>query len=114
MRCRGAQGRYHCLGVCSDTNQEARLLGTLGAGASRLKPPCLSRAAVYPQRVRPLKMLVFLLGFPDASVGKEFACTAGGPGLIPELGRSAGDLPDPGYLLQYSGLEYFSRLLTYF
>ena len=57
---------------------------------------------------------ISLLGFPDISVGKEFSCYAGDPGLIPGSGRSAGDLPDPGYLLQYSGLEYFSRLLTYF
>ena len=27
-------------------------------------------------------------GFPDSSVGKESACNAGDPGLIPELGRS--------------------------
>lgn len=50
MRCRGPQSRYHCLGVCFDTNQEAGLLGTLGAGASRLEPPCLSRAAVPSER----------------------------------------------------------------
>ena len=31
------------------------------------------------------------LGFPDNSVGKESACNAGDPGLIPELGRSAGE-----------------------
>ena len=30
-------------------------------------------------------------GFPDSSVGKESACNAGGPSLIPGLGRSAGD-----------------------
>ena len=31
-----------------------------------------------------------LLGFPDSSVGKESACNAGDPGLIPGSGRSAG------------------------
>ena len=41
--------------------------------------------------------------FPDCSVGKESACNAGDPGLIPGLGRSAGE--GIGYLLQYSGLE---------
>ena len=46
---------------------------------------------------------MFLLPFPDSSVGKESTCNAGDPGLIPGLGRS----PDEGkgYPLQYSGLE---------
>ena len=30
-------------------------------------------------------------GFPDSPFGKEFACNAGDPSLIPELGRSAGE-----------------------
>ena len=42
-------------------------------------------------------------GFPDSSVGKEFACNAGDPGSVPGLGRSAGE--GTGYSLQYSGLE---------
>ena len=42
-------------------------------------------------------------GFPDTSVGKESACNAGDPGLIPGLGRSPGE--GKGYPLQYSGLE---------
>ena len=41
--------------------------------------------------------------FPDSSVGKESACNAGDPGLIPGLGRSAGK--GKGYPLQYSGLR---------
>ena len=28
------------------------------------------------------------LGFPDSSVGKEYACNGGDPGLIPGSGRS--------------------------
>ena len=32
--------------------------------------------------------LILNLGFPDTSVGKEFACNAGDPGSIPGLGRS--------------------------
>jgi len=40
------------------------------------------------------------LGFPDSSVGKESACNAGDPCLIPGLGRSAGE--GIGYPLQYS------------
>ena len=41
--------------------------------------------------------------FPDSSVGKESACNAGDPGLIPGLGRSPEE--EKGYPLQYSGLE---------
>ena len=44
-----------------------------------------------------------LLGFPCGSAGKESACNAGDQGLIPGLGRSAGE--GKGYPLQYSGLE---------
>ena len=43
------------------------------------------------------------MGFPGSSVGKEFACNAGDPGLIPGLGRYPGE--GKGYPLQYSGLE---------
>ena len=35
-------------------------------------------------------LLVDLGGFPDSSGGKESACNAGDPGLIPGLGRSTG------------------------
>ena len=41
-----------------------------------------------------------ILGFPDSSVGKKSTCSTGDPGLIPGLGRSAGE--GIGYLLQYS------------
>ena len=43
------------------------------------------------------------LGFPCGSPGKEPACNAGDLGLIPGLGRSAGE--GKGCPLQYSGLE---------
>ena len=39
------------------------------------------------------------MGFPDSSVGKESACNAGEPGLIPGLGRSSGE--GIGYPLQF-------------
>ena len=44
-----------------------------------------------------------LSSFPCGSAGKESACNAGDPGLIPGLGRSPGE--GKGYPLQYSGLE---------
>ena len=43
------------------------------------------------------------MGFPDSSVGKESACNAGDPGLIPGSGRSPGE--GKGYPLQYFGLQ---------
>ena len=43
------------------------------------------------------------LWLPLSSVGKESACNAGDPGLIPELEKSAAE--GIGYPLQYSGLE---------
>ena len=42
-------------------------------------------------------------GFPNSSVGKESPCNAGDPGLIPGLGRSAGERN--GNPLQYPCLE---------
>ena len=40
------------------------------------------------------------MGFPGSSVGKESACNAGDPSLIPGLERSPGE--GMHYLLQYS------------
>ena len=45
-------------------------------------------------------------GFPDSSVGKESACHAGDPGLIPGSGRSAGE--GKGYPFQYSFFFFFN------
>ena len=44
-----------------------------------------------------------LKGFPDRSVGKESACSAGDLDSINELGRFCGE--GKGYPFQYSGLE---------
>ena len=43
------------------------------------------------------------LGFPDGSDGKDSACNAGDPDLIPGSGRCPGE--GKGNPLQYSGLE---------
>ena len=43
------------------------------------------------------------MGFPHSSVGKESACNARDPGLIPGSGRSPGERN--GNLLQYPCLE---------
>ena len=46
---------------------------------------------------------VWLVGFPDSSIGKGSACNAGNLGSIPGLRRCPGE--EKGYPLQYSGLE---------
>ena len=57
-------------------------------------------------RLFPLEMWAIILinrGFPGGSTGKESACNAGDPGLIPGSGRSPGE--GKGNPLQDSGLE---------
>ena len=48
-------------------------------------------------------------GFPDSSVGKESACNAGDPGLIPGFRRSPGE--GIGYPLQYSWASLVAQLV---
>ena len=50
-------------------------------------------------------------GFPDSTIGKESACNAGDPGLIPGLGRSPGE--GIGYLLWYSWASLVAQLVKY-
>ena len=47
--------------------------------------------------------------FPGGSAGKESACNAGDPSLIPGLGRSAGE--GIGYPLQYSWAFFVAQLV---
>ena len=49
------------------------------------------------------------MGFPHSSVGKEYTCNAGDPGLIPGLGRSAGE--GIGYPLQCSWVSLMAQLV---
>ena len=49
------------------------------------------------------------MGFPDSSVGKESACNAGDPGVIPVSRRSAGERI--GYPLQYSWASLAAQLV---
>ena len=49
------------------------------------------------------------MGFPDSSVGKESACKAGDPGLIPGSGRSSGE--GIGYPLQCSWTSFVAQLV---
>ena len=48
--------------------------------------------------------------FPDSSVGKESACNAGDPSLIPGLGRSSVEGID--YPLQYSWASLVAQLVN--
>jgi len=53
-------------------------------------------------------------GSPDSSVDKESTCNAGNPGLIPGLGRSAGEgigYPLPYYPLPYSCASLVAQLI---
>ena len=50
-----------------------------------------------------------LKGFPESSVGKESVCNVGDTGLIPVLGRSAGE--GIGYSLQYSQASLVAQLV---
>ena len=49
------------------------------------------------------------LGFPDSSVGKEYACNTGHPSLIPRSGRSPGE--GIGYPFQYSWASLVAQLV---
>ena len=48
-------------------------------------------------------------GFPGGSVGRESACNAGDPGLIPRSGRSTGE--GIGYPLQYPWASLVAQLV---
>ena len=54
--------------------------------------------------------MIFNLGFPGSSSGKEPACKAGDPGSIPGLGRSAGE--GIGYPLQYFWAYLVAQLVN--
>ena len=49
------------------------------------------------------------MGFPGISAGKESACDAGDPGLIPGLGRATGE--GIGHPLQYSWASLVAHLV---
>ena len=57
---------------------------------------CLNKAAIFSMKE------VMSACFPGGSGSKEFACSEGGPGLIPGSGRSPGE--GNGNTLQYSCL----------
>ena len=54
-------------------------------------------------------IFTFSRGFPDSSVGKESACNAGDPSLIPGSERSARE--GIGYPPQYSWASLVAQLI---
>ena len=67
----------------------------------------------YPSLSRGKKCLMnfyWSMGFPHSSVGKESACNAGDPSLIPGLGSSPGE--GIGYPLQYSCASLVAQMVT--
>ena len=56
-------------------------------------------------------MNILVSSFPDSSVGKEYTCNAGDPGLIPGLERFAGE--GIGYPLQYSWACLVAQLVKH-
>ena len=52
---------------------------------------------------------MFPLDFPGSSAGKESACNARDPGLIPGLGRSSGK--GMSYPVQYSWVSLVAQLV---
>ena len=59
---------------------------------------------------RPLCFVFCILGFPDSSAGRESACNAGDPGLIPGSGSTPGQ--GTGYSLQYSWAPLVAQLVN--
>ena len=53
--------------------------------------------------------MIYVKGFPDSPVGKDSACKAGDPGLIPVLGTSAGK--GIAYPLQHSWASLVAQLV---
>ena len=53
--------------------------------------------------------MMFIVGFPDSSVGKESACNAGDPSLVPGSGTSTAE--GIGYPLQYSWASLVAQLV---
>ena len=67
-------------------------------------PLATTRESPHKAKTQPSQKHTFVsLGFPGGSGGKESACIAGDPGLIPGSGRSPGE--GNGNTLQYSCLE---------
>ena len=100
------------------TVQGLAALQPLGSSWTRVQThvSCVGGQILYPRATREA-LLNFhpkqcYMGFPGSSVGKESACNAGDPGLIPGSGRSTGEgngTPTPVFL---PGKSYGQRSLA--
>ena len=86
------------------------------AGQLGYNPEILSNSPFHcnhPQQTALTALLVLSLtvykGFPDSSVGKESACSAGDPGSVARLGKFAGEWK--GYPLQYSWASLVAQMV---
>ena len=68
-----------------------------------------AQEADFPEVSVCLKNQSWTGGFPGSSAGKESACNAGDPCLIPGSGRSPGE--GKGYPLQYSWVSLVAQLV---
>ena len=53
--------------------------------------------------------MMFIVGFPDSSVGRESACNEGDPSLVPRSGRSTAEVI--GYPSQHSWASLVAQLV---
>ena len=53
--------------------------------------------------------MMFIVGFPDSSVGRESACNEGDPSLVPRSGRSTAEAI--GYPSQHSWASLVAQLV---
>ena len=78
-----------------------------------IEPTSLAMAGKFfttksPRKPKQLPFTEHLM-LPDSSAGKESACNAGGPGLIPRSGRSTGE--GIGSPLQYSWASLVAQMV---
>ena len=72
---------------------------------------CVSHICVFNKRTNCLKVLG---GFPGGSDGKESACHAEDPGLIPGSGRYPGDGNDDLLQDSFFFFSFFKNFLLFF
>ena len=71
---------------------------------------CTAKGTIDKMKRQPTEWeKIFASGMNDSSVGKESACNAGDPDLIPGSGRTPGE--GIGYTLQYSWASLMAQLV---
>ena len=96
----GDQSRLTFRNLMDYTLPDSSVLGISQAKILEWVATPSSRGSSWPRDGTQVSCVSCIMGFLHSSVGKESACNAGDPGLIPASGRSAGE--GIGYPLQYS------------